>query len=183
MTTIATPRGSVKPSAPIVDQLPDDVPCGRNLRAAMTGLGHPECNILAAASWRHHRGTVAGCPLLSKCDWQAIDAAAARDELEREVDAETPPASWPAWTDEYRWALGPAESDDQVEVDDRAWWAQNAPSNAVGYTVRRASAPQLEPCHRMPVEAYNAQVAMTLGLIPVALAEGIMARSLVGHNA
>jgi hypothetical protein len=133
---------------------------------AMISLGYDSAAARAAAvAWLGTHGTLRGCPEVEPGDVPALVAVFARFSPETGPggDVEANPADWPAWTDEWVWE--PSESD-------RVWWAQqqDARERGHGFDRRAAESATLDGLERGL-------------LIPADVAEGIMASSLVGHDA
>jgi hypothetical protein len=134
-----------------------------------------------AVAWFGAHGTLRGCPQVEQDDVPAIDAVfglfhpespaadATRARLEADAemqaggDVEGPAESWPTWTDAHRYEPTP---------EDRIWWArqQDARERGRGFDRRAAESRTLESLERGL-------------LIPADVAEGLMATSLVGHDA
>lgn len=135
------------------------------MKTLLRSLGYHATSAAAIVSWLEHRGRVDACPVVDPDDVETINAAAAASlqrGLEAEADrqalghVETPAEEWPAWTDAHTWE--PSEAD-------RSWAAEHL---AAG----RPAA---------PAEAARAQAAAFARMVPAAIAEAVMARSLVGH--
>jgi hypothetical protein len=85
----------------------------------MGTLNYPWCHVEAAVERFATHGTVAGLGCVEPADVAVIDRAAEEDDRERwrqeplgwPEDPDDGPLTWPSWTDDWTWELGPEDGE------------------------------------------------------------------------